>query len=393
MISYSELDQKAEQQCRDIIGTHPRPALTYHNMLHIRHVVGMVTILCDFYQYDERKKYLIRIAAWFHDIGYYLGDVQEHETIGAQHAVDFLKENGVAEEDISLVRGCILATHMPQHPQSQTEQIICDADLSHLSEPDFYNRSKDLRKEMEKLKGAKIEKTAWLSDTLHFMQSQQYFTSYGKEKLEIGKQANILFIQQKIQEALEEKATKTSEKKEDKPSKGIETMFRITSSNNQKLSAMADNKAHILISVNSIILSAIISLLLRKLTEYEYLSIPTYIILAVSVVSMIFSLIATRPNLPSGEFSKEDVDNKKVNLLFFGNFYRMSLEDYTKGMTAVMDDYNYLYQSLIKDVYAQGVVLSRKYKLLRISYTVFMFGMMLSVIAFIVASILQSHVK
>lgn len=393
MISYSELEQKAEQQCKDMIGLHPHPQLTYHNMLHIRHVVEMSTTLCDYYQYDERKKYLIRIAAWFHDIGYYLGEAKGHESIGAQRAVDFLKENGATEDDATLVRGCILATHIPQQPQNQAEEILCDADLSHLAAPDFYDRSKDLRKEIEKSKGEKIEKTVWLSGTLRFMQSQQYFTSYGKEKLEAGKQANILLIQQKIQETTSEKTAKTLAKKESKPSKGIETMFRITSSNNQKLSAMADNKAHILISVNSIILSAIISLLLRKLTEYEYLSIPTYIILAVSVVSMMFSLVATRPNLPSGEFSKKDVDDKKVNLLFFGNFYRMSLEDYTKGMTAVMEDYNYLYQSLIKDVYAQGVVLSHKYKLLRISYTVFMFGMILSVIAFIVASILHSNVK
>ncbi len=393
MVSYSELDTKAEQYVKNIIATQPHPELTYHNMGHILNVVNMVSNLCDYYKYDERKKHLIRIAAWFHDIGYYEGVCTGHEQNGADCASAFLSQNEVSDEDTQLVKGCILATMMPQNPKTQEEEIICDADLSHLASPDLYELSKRLRKELEKTKDKKIEKSVWLRDTLKLLQNHHYFTDYAKEKLESGKQKNIELFAEKLKEEDKPENPGKENKKEEKPSKGIETMFRITSSNNQKLSSMADNKAHILISVNSIILSAIISLLLRKLTDYEYLSIPTYIILTVSVVSMIFSLIATRPNLPSGQFSKEDVDNKKVNLLFFGNFYKMSLEDYTKGMEAVMEDYDYLYQSLIKDVYSQGVVLSHKYKLLRISYTVFMFGMILSVISFIIASVLHQPIN
>jgi hypothetical protein len=67
---------------------------------------------------------------------------------------------------------------------------------------------------------------------------------------------------------------------------------------------------------------------------------------------------------------------KTVNLLFFGNFYKMSLEEYTYGMEKMMDDKDFLYGSLIKDVYAQGVVLGKKYRLLRIAYNIFMFGLL-----------------
>lgn len=392
MVSYSELDQKAEQYIKEFIARHPRPYLTYHNIEHITHVVDMATTLCKHYQLEEKKTHLLRVAAWFHDIGYFAGDGEHHEKLGADIANDFLKENSAEDADIELVRKCILATQMPQKPATLEEEIICDADLSHLASPFFLDYTKKLRKEIEKVKDKKINKAAWLADTLLFIGKHHYFTSYGKEILEPEKQKNIQIVKDNLEKEnieLKNKEEKKESTQKNKPSKGIETMFRITSSNNQKLSSMADNKAHILISVNSIILSAILSLLLRKLSDYEYLSIPTYIILTVSVLSMIFSLVATRPNLPSGEFSKKDVEEKKVNLLFFGNFYKMSLEDYTKGMVAVMDDYEYLYQSLIKDVYSQGVVLSHKYKLLRISYTIFMFGMMLSVISFIIASIVH----
>jgi hypothetical protein len=174
--------------------------------------------------------------------------------------------------------------------------------------------------------------------------------------------------------------------KKEKPEKGIETMFRISSSNHQRLSDMADNKAHIMITVNSIILSAIISLLLRRLSEYGYLIVPTIILLTVSLLAMTFSILSTRPSIPPGTFTKADVDDKTVNLLFFGNFYKMPLEDYKYGMEKVMEDKDFLYGSLIKDVYTQGVVLGKKYRLLRIAYNIFMFGLIISVLAFVIAS-------
>jgi hypothetical protein len=180
---------------------------------------------------------------------------------------------------------------------------------------------------------------------------------------------------------------KESEKQAERPEKGIETMFRITSSNNQRLSDMADKKAHILITVNSIILSAIISLLLRKLTEDSFLIIPTVILLSVCVGSIVVSILATRPAIPSGTFTEANLEQKNVNLLFFGNFYKMSLDEYARGMGLVMGDTEFLYQTLIRDVYGQGSVLGKKYRLLRLAYSIFMFGLIIAVVAFIIASV------
>ncbi|WP_235324405.1 Pycsar system effector family protein [Pedobacter lusitanus] len=163
-------------------------------------------------------------------------------------------------------------------------------------------------------------------------------------------------------------------------------MFRISSGNHQRLSDMADNKAHIMISTNSIILSVTLSVLLRKLEDNPHLIIPTLILLVICVVTMVFSILATRPTVPPGTFTHEDIEQKKVNLLFFGNFYRMALPDYVEGMQNMMEDRDFLYGSLIRDLYSQGVVLGRKYRLLRVAYNVFMFGIIASVLAFVIAS-------
>ncbi len=88
---------------------------------------------------------------------------------------------------------------------------------------------------------------------------------------------------------------------------------------------------------------------------------------------------------PRGVFTEEDIVSKKTNLLFFGNFHKMKREQYEWGMKEMMKDADYLYTSLIRDIYFLGVVLGKKYRMLRIAYTIFMFGLIISVIAFLIA--------
>lgn len=378
----TELVDAAQNKALSIIRDHPHPELSYHNILHTNRVVQAVTEIGTHYHVSESELVILQIAAWFHDIGYYSDQPNGHESCGATIAVSFLEGEKVDPAIIAQVRGCILATQMPQAPHNLLEEIMCDADLYHLGCADFAECTKQLRKEQEIIKGQEITKEQWQAETIAFLEKHRYFTDYCRELLDGQKKKNIDTLQGKLRKN-KNKDKKATDKM--KPSKGIETMFRITSSNNQKLSALADNKAHILITVNSIILSAIISLLLRRLEQYPYLTIPTFITLGGSVTTTIFSILATRPHLPSGTFSEKDIQDKKVNLLFFGNFYRMNLTDYTEAMYALMDDYDYLYGSLIKDVYSQGVVLSHKYKLLRIAYNTFMFGLIISVLSFIMA--------
>ena len=97
------------------------------------------------------------------------------------------------------------------------------------------------------------------------------------------------------------------------------------------------------------------------------------------------SIIATRPNVTSGQFTKEDVKNKEVNLTFFGNFHKMGLKEFEWAINEMISDKEYIYKSLTKDLYFLGLVLERKYRLLRITYTVFMIGIIVSLLAFGIA--------
>ena len=115
------------------------------------------------------------------------------------------------------------------------------------------------------------------------------------------------------------------------------------------------------------------------------LVLPTLILLGVNVITIIYAVLATRPRIPNGFFTKEQIADKSANLLFFGSFYNMSFDEYEAGMREMMNDSEFLYGSLIRDIYSQGKVLGRKYRLLHKSYNVFMYGIAISVIAYALA--------
>ena len=174
-------------------------------------------------------------------------------------------------------------------------------------------------------------------------------------------------------------------KTDEKPTRGVETMFRVTSKNHLDLSALADNKANILISVNVILISIVVSGLVTKLDNNQQFIIPVITILTVAMITIIFATISTIPNVTNFQMTRDDIDARKGNLLFFGNFSKLELEDYEYGINILMNDKKYLYNSMAKDIYFLGKVLDRKYKYLRMAYRIFMFGLIISTISFIIS--------
>jgi len=398
-MEYKDVLDHVERYVERMFSEKESSNLIYHNLSHTEYVAKHAKAIAIHYNLTEDDLFIVQAAAWFHDVGYLSGQ-ENHESKSASLAAEFLRSHQVPAHIIDAVQGCILSTRMPQQPQTLRQQIVCDADLYHLGSDNFQDRSKLMRQEAQLVAGKKIKKEKWRAKTIELLTQHQFHTDYCRNILEGKKQQNLLNLKNEAisnaestlaavaQELQTQTATAKDVKKKDKPERGIETMFRISSNNHQRLSDMADNKAHIMISTNSIILSVVLSILLRKLENNTHLIVPTMMLLTVCLITIVFSILATRPSVPSGSFSNEDIEKKQVNLLFFGNFYRMSLQDYQKGMHAMMDDRDFLYGSLIRDLYSQGVVLGRKYKLMRAAYSVFMFGIVASVVAFVIAVIL-----
>lgn len=187
------------------------------------------------------------------------------------------------------------------------------------------------------------------------------------------------------------KTKKKKKKDKDKDAgRGIETMFRTSLRNHIQLSQIADNKANIMLTINGAIIAFALGSLFPRFGENPSLVLPTCVLAAACITALVFAVISTIPKVTRGTFTREEIRDKKANLLFFGNFYKMTLEDFEWGINEIIKDKEYLYGSMIRDFYNLGKVLSIKYKYLRVSYMIFMIGMIVSVLAFIAAFVFKS---
>ncbi len=381
---------KTKQYVESFLKENLSQGIYYHDLEHTQEVVtaseeiGKASNLSD----DELETVLI--AAWFHDTGYYKG-MKDHEANSRDVAKEFLKKEGAGKEKIEAVSGCIMATKIPQNPLNLMEEVLCDADLYHVSTKEFFKKSELLRKEFSLVFPDEIQLDEWFKNSIKFLKKHSFFTSYAKENLLPSKKENlkklkVLYKDILVDDTDSPKSDKKKKKKDEKkPTRGIETLFRITSRNHVDFSSMADNKANIMISINSIMMSIVFSVLFNKFATDPNLIPPTIILTFVSTATIIFAILATRPNLTAGVFTKDDIMKRRTNLLFFGNFYKMPLNDYEWGIKELMNDREFLYGSMIRDIYFLGKVLGKKYLYLRISYTIFMYGLVISVLAFAIA--------
>lgn len=384
-MNYKHILEKAQQFAINFIQQNKTEAHCFHDTAHTDDVVRATQEMAAHYGLDEQDRFVVACAAYFHDLGYCTGGTARHEIRSADLALEFLQNEGISIDLQQKVKGCILATQMPQSPTNLLEEIVCDADLFHLGGEAFEIRNKLMRQEAEQVAEFKIAKNVWRDLTIQLLKKHRYHTDYARQKLQEGKVKHIDELEKQQKKYLSKNADNIKEKK---PERGIETMFRVSTTNSQRLSDMADNKANILLTVNSIILSVVVAVLVQKLDTNQHLTLPTVLLLVGVVTTMVLAILSTIPKVKDGRFKAEDVENKTVNLLFFGNFHQMPYNSYHNAMQKAMDDYEFLYSMLIQDVYAQGVVLGRKYKLLRYAYGVFMFGLIISVVAFITAVIL-----
>jgi len=387
----TELVKKSRAYAEKALNNLPE-AYTYHNLVHTQAVVNAADEIARHLHLSDDERETVLIAAWLHDVEYEKGSKQ-HEAISAEKATELLKAWNAPTDKIEAVKSAIQATQMPQRPTGLVEQVICDADLYHLSAPNMNECGELLRRELSELNDLKFASDEeWWQFNYNFLKAHRYSSPYGQTVLEERKKKNLKKLKKMLKHKPDEDYVKDLEKQLEKfkkkldkrsyPERGIETMFRIASENHITLSGMADTKSNIMISVNSILISIVVTVLFNKLERFPLLLTPTLMLITGCLATVIFAVLATRPNVSSGKFTREDIENKKTNLLFFGNFHNMELKQYDWGMKEMMKDSDFLYSSLIKDLYFNGKVLSRKYKLLRISYTIFLFGFVSSIIGF-----------
>jgi hypothetical protein len=190
-------------------------------------------------------------------------------------------------------------------------------------------------------------------------------------------------------ETEEESGEAKAKKKKDKKkglgtSRGIETMFRTSYRVHQDLVGLADAKANIMISVNGLIISIILATVSPRIGSIPLLMLPVSVLLIGCLVALVYAVLAARPRVSNTPLTLDDITRNDANILFFGNFVNLSEDDFVEGMRNLMMTPDHLYVNMVRDLYGLGQVLKKKFQLLRISYTVFMFALVAGVLLFLV---------
>lgn len=411
-ITTTTLLQDTENFIREFFDGHVPNKYVFHDFEHTVQTVAAVRVIGEGFQLSDHDLTLLQLATWFHDTGYAQGP-ESHEERSCKNAEDFLRGK-ISETDIVVVQGCIRATKVPQQPNNLLEQIICDADLSHLGMGIYWDRTGKLRQEFILTRDQIMSEQDWVDFELNFMLTHEYHTAVAQELFNKRKAKHIQqLLKQKrrlnpdkapsvedlalldekeksgdINKALRD--TENELKRSAHFGRGVETMYRTTYRTHTNLSSLADSKANLMLSVNAIVISILVSNLLPKLLDdfghfNMKLGVPSGCLLLTCLGSMIYATLSTRPKVTEGKVTREAIKQRKANLLFFGNFYNMPLEEFQWGVNEMLKDPEFLYSSMSRDLYFLGIVLAKKYTYLSICYNIFMYGLILSLLSFAIA--------
>ena len=361
----------------------------YHNQAHTDRVCKAVMELGLAEGRSEPEMEILEIAAIFHDLGF-TETYEGHEAVSRQLASAFLEKEGYPKDRQQQVLALIEVTFPPKVPQNILEKIMCDADLSNLGSARYFEYLSALRHEWKTFLNQEYTDAAWYKLNYKFVKNHRYYTSAAVEAYDQQWNTN----RKKLKKLKNEYRSPSTGNDEQVASakvqlagtisgnKSAQTMFKTSLRNHLDLSALADNKANIMLSVNALIVTIVMPLASSYVRNHPPLIIPMLVLLVTCLSSMVFATLATRPIRMEGQTSRQAIREGTSNLFFFGNFHKMDFPAYELGMLEVVADNKKLDRSIMRDLFFLGRSLGRKYRLLRICYTIFMIGIISTVAAY-----------
>lgn len=367
-----------------------RPYLVFHNY-HLQYqTVEQAKEICLAEKIDEATLETVLLTAWFYNVGYQVdyrnGPAQSMRQLG-----QFFAKHSYDEQKRKRVVSCLQELNQQQQPVRQEAKIISDAFFIAAYLTDFEQRMTLLTAEHSFMKDREeIYQDTAINHIAH-LESIHLWTAYAK--VNYGDKISQLLTEEYRQktkkdrkiEAQDEQSSFSGLEKGGVPSRGAQTLFRTNFRNHINLSSIADNKANIMISVNTILISILITVLsYRNIAETQpMILLPVTLFLITGLASLIAAVLSARPKVTSQDISTVTKDVLKKNIIFFGTFSRLKLEDYEEMMDELLRDEGLLYGNMVRDLYYLGKVLDQKYRYLSLSYNIFMMGFVVTVGSFL----------
>ena len=394
--SRRDLLSDAQNYVLSLFNSHAETKLVYHNYQHTADIVDRVDTIAQEMNLNQEIKEVAQLAAWFHCTGF-LFDYDHPTPKSRDLAHGFLTVEQYPDSLKDLVISTLETTAADGIPETLEEQILSDAIAGQNYANDFFEISPLLRLEWELTSGRRLSNYEWHQVQLQNQLGVRFFTPYAKKTYGPAAAQNLLVQKSKAEKSKlqpnqvideQEGRVKRFQGLERKmPTSATQTFFRTNYRNHINLSAIADNKANIMISVNAILISVVVSILsYRNIPDTNpMVLLPIVIFLVTGLASLICAVLSIRPKVTTPGDDPITFEEAKKNVVFFGHFVRLDLEQYEEAVDAVLRDGELLYGNMTRDLYFLGKVLDKKYRFLTMSYNIFMVGFISTVLTFLIA--------
>ncbi|WP_168137621.1 HD domain-containing protein [Salinimicrobium oceani] len=170
--------------------------LHYHSPAHTQYVLDKAIFLAEQEGVDGRDLFLIKVAALYHDLGF-IENMENHEERGCRMAAQELPEYGLSQEETSKICDMIMATRIPQQPNTTLEKVLADADLEYLGTDKYDEISEQLYKELLHSR-PDLTRAQWNEIQVKFLCSHSFHTSYCKIHCEAKKAEHLEALREKL---------------------------------------------------------------------------------------------------------------------------------------------------------------------------------------------------
>lgn len=356
----------------------------FHNYDHIKELCEVASDLLKNFDLDATDEANLYLALWFYHSGFSVRSKNFSEE-SVSLARKFMEAKSFPIKQIKSVENLISSNVNSKSPL--IEKILHDVLVSYKGRKRFFRLMELLRVERETLLNKTYTDHMWEKIAFNHLVNCNFYTKQAKKAFQKRKIKNI-----KNQRNLINKAQKTTIRKKTGKEfgRGVDTLYRSNYNNHISLSSIADGKANMMISINTIILSVIVTLSGAGFTfsgsfsvDHLRYTIPIMVLLLGSLTSVIFAIISARPKVTNHTIEMKDVYEGRSSLLFFGNFIQVDLSTYVNHLSNLKKDQKKLYDSMSIDMYHLGKILQKKYRLLTFSYNAFMVSVSISVLVFI----------
>ncbi len=398
IMSSESVFAEAKEHVFNLFKKQSNARLVYHNFERTDQFVQTIETIATEIKANEQTKEIARLAGLFCFSGYLTNYAKAIET-SVHEAEQFLLARNYSRAKTEKIKDLIRLPTTNKTPVTPEQELFNDAYNAMFYGETFARQAPLKQLEEELMMQKKVSKEQWTSVQLQNLLNTKFYTSYGKKKYEPILAQNIYATKKQIDKYQkrgmvtfeEPKAPSIFEELEEEiPNRAIQTYFRTNYRNHINLSAIADNKANIMISVNAILLSVLISLLTYKnMTETNPMVLMAVIIFFITgLTSLIYAVLSARPKVTTINKNITDIHEIKKNLVFFGNYVHLEVEEYEQAIDAMFRDSELIYGNMTRDIYYLGKVLDKKYRYLTNSYNIFMVGFVATAITFIIAILL-----